>query len=234
MVEPRLAPRLSVAARPKGRFRHLTRHGGSWRFQLRVPADLDPERKLGPVRCNLGPLPIRVAHRKARGLAAAAEVVFARARNRVRSEMPDRMIAEFCRDPVGFFEASGLMLTRGELFPNSEPPPDVQADIALVRDFAMFDRELGRAEPSPYVVENQDTLRREAASRAARARADFYATQLGATGVAASTSRPRRLERRSSFGSSCIHAGDPNLIDESAPGTFHPDECIGDPTCPTS
>src|ERR1700677_730340 len=42
MVEPRLAPRLSAAARPKNRFRHLTRHGGSWRFQLRIPADLDP------------------------------------------------------------------------------------------------------------------------------------------------------------------------------------------------
>ena len=81
MVEPRLAPRLSASDRPKIRLRHLTRHGGSWRFQLRIPADLDPERKLGAVRCNLGPLPIRVAHRRARALAAAAEVMFARARN---------------------------------------------------------------------------------------------------------------------------------------------------------
>lgn len=185
MVEPRLAPRLSAAARPKNRFRHLTRHGGSWRFQLRVPADLDPERKFGAVRCNLGALPIRVAHRKARGLAAAAEVVFARARNGVRSEMPDRMIAEFCRDPLGFFAASGLMLTFGELFPDLEPPLDVQADIKLVRDFAMIDRELKRAEPSPYVVENHDSLRKEAASRAANLRANFFATQLAATGATA-------------------------------------------------
>src|SRR5271163_3440858 len=37
IVEPRLAPRLSASVRPKNRFRHLTHHDGSWRFQLRIP-----------------------------------------------------------------------------------------------------------------------------------------------------------------------------------------------------
>lgn len=64
--------------------------------------------------------------------------------------MPDRMIIEFYTDPLGIFRATGLLMTFGELFPDAAPPPDIQADIAMVRDFAKIDRELGRVcSPGP-------------------------------------------------------------------------------------
>jgi hypothetical protein len=66
MTESRLESKLSVGASAPRRLRHLVRRGQSWRSQMRVPADLNPLRKMSAPRVNLGPPPIRSAERKAR------------------------------------------------------------------------------------------------------------------------------------------------------------------------
>ncbi len=76
MTESRLESKLSVGASASRRRRYLVRRGQSWRFQMRISADLDPLRKMPALRVNLGPQLIRSAERKARALAAAAEIVF--------------------------------------------------------------------------------------------------------------------------------------------------------------
>ena len=78
MTESRLESKLSAKTEIASRRRYLVRRGQSWRFQIRIPADLGPCRKKATLRVNLGALPIRSAERKARELAAVAELAFAR------------------------------------------------------------------------------------------------------------------------------------------------------------
>ncbi|MGM4990523.1 DUF6538 domain-containing protein [Tardiphaga sp. 841_E9_N1_2] len=55
---------------------HITLRTGGWRFQIRIPRDIEPAFGQSPIRLNLGPLARRRAIRIARLLTGRAETVF--------------------------------------------------------------------------------------------------------------------------------------------------------------
>jgi hypothetical protein len=57
---------------------HLTRNGGAYIFQIRVPSAFDPDSSYAPIRVNLGDVRIREAKRLAKLLAGAAHLAFGR------------------------------------------------------------------------------------------------------------------------------------------------------------
>lgn len=72
---------------------HLTARPSGWRFQIRIPRDLEPAFGAVPVRLNLGPIPKRPALRLARLLAGHAEALF-------RSIEAGERMAEMSRDDL--------------------------------------------------------------------------------------------------------------------------------------
>ncbi len=172
MSEPRLDPKLSTSPSARRGRRYLVKRGESWRFQIRIPVDLDPFRKLGPLRKTLGPMSIRTAERRARMLVAAAEGVFAAARVRkleMEGEQDDRdpMTAAICADPLGFFMAARWALIRSEI--RGVPEPQLSPEAAAIKDIMVdhieLNREIAAESGSPYVKKNAERLRADLMAR---------------------------------------------------------------------
>jgi len=178
MMESRLESKLSASERSRGRHRHLVRRGQSWRFQMRVPADLDPCRKMATLRINLGPLPIRFAERRSRELAAAAEIAFAQLR-RVR-DMSDQSggapgalgesifaIESRVSNELGWTLLQDLrevidQIEKSKGYDPSQAPEEQVRRHDLIKNIYNVEAELRQPNPEPYVVAHADELRQGA------------------------------------------------------------------------
>jgi len=84
---------------------HLTSRRSGWRFQIRIPRDLEGVFGLSPLRLNLGPRGKRNAARTARLLAGHAESVFLACRKGARMTK-DELIAELQAMLIGAMDAA--------------------------------------------------------------------------------------------------------------------------------
>jgi integrase len=164
---------------------------------MRVPADLDPCRKMATLRINLGPLPIRFAERRSCKLAAAAEIAFAQLR-RVRA-MSDQSggapgalsesifaIESRVSNELGWTLLQDLreivdQIEKSDGYDPSQAPEEQVRRHDLIKNIYNVEAELRQPNPEPYVVAHADELRQGAfwlwANKILRG-ADGYATAL--------------------------------------------------------
>ncbi len=84
---------------------HLTYRPSGWRFQIRIPRDLEALIGTSPIRLNIGPLAKRRAARVARLLAGHAEALFVACHTGARMTK-DELIAELQRMLISALDAA--------------------------------------------------------------------------------------------------------------------------------
>lgn len=92
---------------------HITPRRSGWRFQIRVPRDLEDVFGGSPIRLNLGPVGKRDAVRTARLLAGHAESVFVACRKGARMTK-DELIEELQEMLVGAMDAADSIVRAAE------------------------------------------------------------------------------------------------------------------------